>query len=224
MRALLVIVIGVFLLVACGTVTGSQPAQPSPLPDQPFPTQPPAATRDASLAAPTATMLPERTAQPPSAPVESPIAVVTVVLPPTVVPTATPLPAVPPEKETPMPPSDQGGTSPIPANAQPLTPPYDPNLASLIDQAKQDLAQRLGVDVSAVEVAQVAAVTWPDGSLGCPRPGMAYTQELIDGVFVQLRVGDQLYNYHGDGRQPLFLCDAQFGPQSQRPLPPRQAP
>ncbi len=125
---------------------------------------------------------------------------------------------------SPMPPSDQGGTSPMPANAQPLTPPYDPNLARLIEQAKQDLAQRLGVDVSAVEVAQVAAVTWPDGSLGCPRPGMAYIQVLIDGVFVQLRVGDQLYNYHGDGRQPLFLCDAQFGPQSQRPLPPRQAP
>ncbi|WP_322813990.1 hypothetical protein [Chloroflexus sp.] len=229
MRALLVIVIGVFLLVACGTATGSQPAQPSPLPDQPFPTQPPAATRDASLPAPTATMLSAGTAQPPSASVEPPAVVITVVSPPTVATTATPLPAIPPVKETPMPPSpmppsDQGGTSPMPANAQPLTPPYDPNLARLIDQAKQDLAQRLGVDVSAVEVTQVAAVTWPDGSLGCPRPGMAYIQVLIDGLFVQLRVGDQLYNYHGDGRQPLFLCDAQFGPQSQRPLPPRNAP
>ncbi|WP_322822540.1 hypothetical protein [Chloroflexus sp.] len=224
MRALVVILIGMFLLVACGTATGSLPAQPSPLPDQPFPTQPPAATRDASLPVPTATLLPEGTTQPPSAPVVSPTVVVMVVLPPTIAPTATPFPAVPPVKETPMPPSDQGGTSPMPANAQPLTPPYDPNLARLIDQAKQDLAQRLGVDVSAIEVAQVAAVTWPDGSLGCPRPGMAYIQVLIDGVFVQLRVGDQLYNYHGDGRRPLFLCDAQFGPQSQRPLPPRQAP
>ncbi|MBO9374621.1 MAG: hypothetical protein J7459_14840 [Chloroflexus sp.] len=223
MRRLIVILIsGVFLLSGCGTSSTALPGQPSPLPEQSLPTQPPAATREMTMPEPTATMFPTLPVQPTSS--LAPTVVPTVVLPPTAAPIATPVPAVPPVKETPMPPSDQGGVPALPPNAQPLNPPFDGALKAQIDQAKQDLAQRLGVDVSTIEVVQVAAVTWPDGALGCPRPGMVYIQVLIDGLFVQLRVGDQLYNYHGDGQNPLFLCDAQFGPQVRIPLPPRTAP
>ncbi len=105
---------------------------------------------------------------------------------------------------------------PAPApNAQPLTPPFDGFIQRQIDVAKQDLAQRLGVDVAAIEVASVEAVTWPDGSLGCPRPGMAYIQVLIDGLRILLRVGDQLYPYHSGDNQPPFLCELQVGPRTQ---------
>jgi len=34
---------------------------------------------------------------------------------------------------------------------------------------------------------EVDAVTWPDTSLGCPKPGMMYPQVLVEGVLVQLR-------------------------------------
>jgi len=106
-------------------------------------------------------------------------------------------------------------------DAQPLTPPFDGFVQRQIDAAKQDLAQRLGVDLAAIEVASVEAVTWPDGALGCPRPGMVYIQVLIDGLRILLRVGDQIYPYHSGNNQPPFLCDLQLGPQS---IPPRQAP
>jgi len=81
-----------------------------------------------------------------------------------------------------------------------------------IDAAKQDLAQRLGIDASAIEVVEVDAVTWPDTSLGCPKPGMMYPQVLVEGVLVQLRANGQTYRYHGDGQSRLFLCDAQAEP------------
>ncbi len=106
-------------------------------------------------------------------------------------------------------------------NAQPLMPPFDSSIQKQIDAAKQDLAQRLGIDVAAIEVASVEAVTWPDGALGCPRPGMAYIQVLIDGLLILLRVGDQLYPYHSGNNQPPFLCEDQIGSHSfpRRPAP-----
>lgn len=104
--------------------------------------------------------------------------------------------------------SDTGYSGP-PYNVQPLNPPYGAAMDAQIDAAKQDLAQRLGIDASAVEVVEVDAVTWPDTSLGCPRPGMMYPQVLVEGVLVQLRANGQIYRYHGDGQRQLFLCDAQ---------------
>jgi predicted small lipoprotein YifL len=72
--------------------------------------------------------------------------------------------------------------------------------------AKNDLAGRLGVDVADIEVTAYETVTWSDGSLGCPQPGMMYTQALVDGYLIQLMVDGQTYNYHGaNGRDP-FLC------------------
>ncbi|WP_322488041.1 hypothetical protein [Chloroflexus sp.] len=208
---LLIVIIAAFLLTACGVSTASAPAQPTAALDQPVPTQPPAATRDPAapvpgVAEPTATQLPGNpAAQPVPASTEMPAS-----LPPTVAPVATLAPTVLPVKESPMP------IQPAPApNAQPLTPPFDSFIQRQIDVAKQDLAQRLGIDVAAIEVASVEAVTWPDGALGCPRPGMAYIQVLIDGLRILLRVGDQLYPYHSGDNQPPFLCESQMGPRAQ---------
>ncbi|RMD79992.1 MAG: hypothetical protein D6823_03930 [Chloroflexi bacterium] len=204
----LIVIIASFLLTACGASTASAPAQPTAAPDQLVPTQPPVATRDASalvIVDPMATPLPANPITPPApTATETPAA-----LPPTVAPAATLAPTILPIKETPMP------IQPAPApNAQPLTPPFDSFIQHQIDVAKQDLAQRSGIDVAAIEVTSVGAVTWPDGALGCPRPGMAYIQVLIDGLLILLRVGDQLYPYHSGDNQPPFLCESQMRPRA----------
>ncbi|ACL23974.1 hypothetical protein [Chloroflexus aggregans] len=212
MRTLLLMaIVALFLFTACGTATTSVPAQPTAPPNQPVPTQPPAATRDLAapvpgVAEPTATQLPDNpAAQPVPAPTETAAS-----LPPTVAPAATLVPTVMPIKESPMP------IQPAPPfNAQPLQPPYSPTIEQQIAAAKQDLAQRLRIDAATIEVVSVEAVTWPDGSLGCPRPGMAYTQVLIDGLRILLRVGDQLYPYHSGNNQPPFLCESQMGSRAQ---------
>jgi hypothetical protein len=89
----------------------------------------------------------------------------------------------------------------------PLPAPVD----ALVADARADLAQRSGVSSDDVEVVEVLAVTWPDGALGCPREGMAYPQVQVDGVLVRLRVNGQVFDYHGDGQRPLFLCEGKKG-------------
>jgi hypothetical protein len=92
-------------------------------------------------------------------------------------------------------------------NGSPITPPFDASVQALVDQAKADLAKRLSVSADQIEVQDVSTVTWPDGSLGCPKPGMAYTQVLVDGMRIHLTSGGQVYDYHsGSGRAP-FLCE-----------------
>lgn len=84
----------------------------------------------------------------------------------------------------------------------------DPALQSLAASAASDLAKRLGVDVSAIEVVTAEVVVWPDSSLGCPQPGMYYLQVLTDGFRVLLEHGGTIFSYHGGGgTYEPFLCE-----------------
>lgn len=83
-----------------------------------------------------------------------------------------------------------------------------------VDQAKADLAARLGVPVGQVTVVSSAEVTWPDSSLGCPEPGMNYAQVLTNGTRIVLGVDGKEYHYHSGDRRPPFLCE---NPQQARP-------
>ncbi|WP_157630890.1 hypothetical protein [Kribbella catacumbae] len=85
--------------------------------------------------------------------------------------------------------------------ATPPTPSSDP-----VEQAKADLANRLGVDPAQVTLVSSTEVTWPDGSLGCPKPGMHYTQALVPGGRIVLEANGTRYNYHYGDRQAPFLC------------------
>ena len=76
----------------------------------------------------------------------------------------------------------------------------------LVEIAKADLAARLGVDAASITVVTAEAVTWPDGSLGCPQPGMSYTQVMVDGARIVLAVGGEEYAYHSGGNRSPFLC------------------
>jgi hypothetical protein len=43
--------------------------------------------------------------------------------------------------------------------------------------------------------------------LGCPQPGLAYTQVQQEGLLIRLRVGKRLYNYHSGGGSAPFFCE-----------------
>jgi hypothetical protein len=72
--------------------------------------------------------------------------------------------------------------------------------------AMTDLIGRLGVSASAVEVVSIEEVTWPDGSIGCPQPDMSYTQALVNGSRIVLRVDGAEYQYNSGGRREPFYC------------------
>ncbi|WP_134774381.1 hypothetical protein [Ornithinimicrobium flavum] len=72
-----------------------------------------------------------------------------------------------------------------------------------VQQAVADEAERRGVPVEEVTVAGYAEVTWRDGSLGCPQPGMMYTQALVPGHQLVLEVDGEYASYHA-GRTGAF--------------------
>ena len=88
---------------------------------------------------------------------------------------------------------------------QPL--PQNPQLARFVEQARQDLAGRLNVRPDEIDFLVFESVVWPDSSLGCPQPGMAYTQVQRDGYQILLAHAGRQYAYHGGGSRPPFLCE-----------------
>jgi hypothetical protein len=73
--------------------------------------------------------------------------------------------------------------------------------------AVADAAGTAGTSEASITVISAEYVTWPDGSLGCPEPGMAYTQALVDGYRIVLEVADAPVAYHGALDSPPLRCE-----------------
>lgn len=101
----------------------------------------------------------------------------------------------------PAPDNEETAVDPSPSSSTPSSTPTD------AVRAVEDLAGVLGVTPDEVEVVSTEEVTWRDGSRGCARPGEMYTQALVDGLRITLRVAGQTYEYHSGGSQPPLLCD-----------------
>jgi len=82
------------------------------------------------------------------------------------------------------------------------------NLQTAIDAALADAGRRTGLPRTALELVSAQAVTWSDGSLGCPQPGMLYTQALVPGYRIRIRAAAQELDYHAGTRGALVLCPA----------------
>jgi hypothetical protein len=81
-----------------------------------------------------------------------------------------------------------------------------------VEGARHELAARLGIDASEVSVSSAAAVTWPDSSLGCPQPGMAYAQVVTPGYLIVLEAGGRHYEYHAGRDGKVFYCESPAPP------------
>jgi hypothetical protein len=135
---------------------------------------------------------------------------------PVTAPTTTPAPTIVPSPTAPPPtlgtvpdlslaPVD---VAPTPASGSLFVPgDIDEALASWIVLATDDLAARLATDADAIEPSSAVLVVWPDTSLGCPAPDVAYATVSTDGALIELRVGTSLYRYHAGGSAEPFLCD-----------------
>jgi hypothetical protein len=88
-----------------------------------------------------------------------------------------------------------------------VTGTVDAQLKSLVEVAVADLVGRLHVDAPSITVVSAQPMTWPDGGLGCPRPGMVYPQTQVDGALIELSAGGTVYRYHSGGSRGPFLCE-----------------
>ncbi|MEO7421124.1 MAG: hypothetical protein ABIU87_01870 [Ornithinibacter sp.] len=86
------------------------------------------------------------------------------------------------------------------------SPPVDVRVRPRVVAAIRDLASRESVAPEQAEVAAFTPVTWSDGSIGCPKPGMAYPQVQVEGELLILRVGARLFQYHSRGAGPFTHC------------------
>ena len=72
------------------------------------------------------------------------------------------------------------------------------------DAIVADLAER-GVS-GTPQLVSAHAVTWNNGALGCPSPGVSYTQALVDGMRVVVTVDGTTYDYRFGTTDSPKLC------------------
>jgi hypothetical protein len=75
-----------------------------------------------------------------------------------------------------------------------------------IEAALDDAAKRVSLPREQIEVSIAETVTWADGSLGCPQPGMMYTQALVPGFRIVLNAGGQQLAYHASTAGHPTFC------------------
>jgi len=80
------------------------------------------------------------------------------------------------------------------------------NLNEQIEFSKKELAQRLGIEPESITLSGARQVSWRSGALGCPQPGMNYTQALVPGALIFLKVGNEVHGYHAKQGGKPFHC------------------
>jgi hypothetical protein len=112
---------------------------------------------------------------------------------PSGMPLSTHLPGLPIQGEnTQMPPS--------------LSTPPASDLQGLIEIAMEDLAHRLSIPVTQINLLESAAVVWPDSGLGCSQPGVASAQVLTPGYLILLGYNNNKYEYHANQGTYVTYC------------------
>ncbi len=79
--------------------------------------------------------------------------------------------------------------------------------SALLAQVLADAAERSGLAEGALRVLDSRQVTWGDGSLGCPEPGMSYTQALVPGWHVLVAAGESKLDYRLAEQGYFRLCE-----------------
>jgi len=84
--------------------------------------------------------------------------------------------------------------------------PAPMNMNDQIEFSKNELAQRLGIDSESITLSGAHQVNWRSGALGCPEPGMNYTQALVPGALIAFKVSNEVHRYHAKHGGKPFYC------------------
>ena len=79
--------------------------------------------------------------------------------------------------------------------------------AATIDILKADLARQRSASAADVKLVSAQSVVWPNGALGCAKPGQMYTQALVPGYRVEFELNGRRYAYHAAERGYFTLCE-----------------
>jgi hypothetical protein len=88
---------------------------------------------------------------------------------------------------------------------------------AMLESILKEAAALAKVDRREIKIVRAESVVWSDGSLGCPEPGMMYTQALVNGYWVVIEAGGQKYDFRV-GRDGSFrLCPPGRGQPPSQP-------
>ncbi len=82
--------------------------------------------------------------------------------------------------------------------------PVEPIAESMVELSKRDAARRLDVPEDTITLVNLLTLTWPDSSVGCPKPGIDYRDEVMPGYRVVLGIEDETVIYHTSIRHVVF--------------------
>lgn len=85
-------------------------------------------------------------------------------------------------------------------------PPVTQVPQEILDPILAEVARQSGLPIGQLTIERAEAVTWSDGSLGCPAPGEMYIQVLIDGYWVIVTAGDQTFDFRAGSDGAAKLC------------------
>jgi hypothetical protein len=83
--------------------------------------------------------------------------------------------------------------------------------AELLDKIRAALATEQGIAAADVKVISAVAVNWPNGAMGCAKPGRMYTQAIVPGYRVVLEAGGKQFAYNASTRGAYKRCDNALG-------------
>ena len=76
----------------------------------------------------------------------------------------------------------------------------------ILDPILKEAATLAKVAREKLVIVRAESVVWNDGSLGCPEPGMAYTQVLVNGYWVVIDAAGQTYDFRVSRDGSFRLC------------------
>lgn len=99
-------------------------------------------------------------------------------------------------------------TATLEPTATPLPPVVTPSpeAAPVANLVLQDASQRLGVPVDQLRLERLDPRQWPDSALGCPQPGLLYSQIVTPGYIMLVAGAGKQLEYHTDMHTHIALC------------------
>jgi hypothetical protein len=81
----------------------------------------------------------------------------------------------------------------------------------ILDPILKEAASLAKISREHLVIVRAKSVVWNDGSLGCPEPGMQYTQALVNGYWVVIDAAGQTYDFRVGRDGGFRLCPSGRG-------------
>jgi hypothetical protein len=76
----------------------------------------------------------------------------------------------------------------------------------ILESVLKEAAALANVAREQLVILRAESVIWNDGSLGCPEPGVMYTQALVKGYWVVVDAAGRKYDFRVGSRGNFRLC------------------